>query len=276
MVIEKTVFFIREIIKRYFKDKVGDSAAALTYYFIFSFFPIVIMGSTLLGYADISTAELSNMLSGILPKDVIKIVNQYIIYVTLYKSKNLLMVSIFFTVYFPLRAMSKIMSEINMAYQAESKRPLFGRILLIIVFAMFFAAVFLSSVVMLVVGRRILMYVSEFVNISEEFIDFWVPARFFALAFISFAVITMLYWIAPECKIKLREAVPGAAAAVLGLIFVSWIFSYYVENIGSYSIVFGSIGAIIVLLLWIYLMVTIIIMGAEVNSVLKIIKERNF
>ncbi len=263
------VFFIKELATRYFKDEVGDSAAAMTYYLIFSFFPIVIMGSTILGYANISPDVVYEIFKDILPNDIIEIVNEYLIYVTLYKSKNILMVSIFFTVYFPMRAMYKTVNEINNVYGQENKRNIFVKFIIVLAFTLFFVVISFVSSVMFVLGRGMLSAASEYFEISDRFINFWVAARFFMITMILFVTMTLLYWGAPERKVRLSEAVPGAAAAVLGFITASSLFSYYVENLGNYSVVFGSIGAVIVLILWIYIISTIIIIGAEINCVLK-------
>jgi Predicted membrane protein len=125
----------------------------------------------------------------------------------------------------------------------------------------------------MIAGRSILSFASKFVGISTEFIDAWVINRFAAMAIICFVTITILYILAPNCKVGFTQAFPGAALAVFLWLLLSAGFSFYVENMGNYSLLFGSIGAIIVLLVWLYMMAVILLMGAEVNSVLKELSE---
>ena len=267
------VKFLYRLIRRYFKDDIGNSAAALSYYMVFSFFPLVILGSMLLGYANISSETIFQGLSGLLPKDVIDIINRYLLYVSTNKNANILMVSLFFTVYFPLRAVARIMDEINKAYQVKNERAFFRKLLFVLMFTVLFVFTIFASLTLLIAGRTILSYISRFVGISSEFIDWWVVSRFVAMAVICFVTITLLYILAPNCRVSFTQAFPGAAAAVFLWILLSAVFSYYVENMGSYSVLFGSIGAIIVLLVWLYMMASILLLGAEVNSILKELEE---
>lgn len=265
----KPVQFLIRLIKRYFNDDIGSSAAALSYYMVFSFFPLIILGSTILGYANISSESVSQAFSGILPLDVINIINRYLIYVNTNKNANILMVSLFFTVYFPIRAVKRIMDEINRVYKVKNKRHFFKKLLFVFMFTALFVFTIFASLTLLIAGRRILSFISNFVGISSSFIDVWVMNRFVAMAIICFVTITILYIIAPNCSVSFIQAFPGAATAVFLWLLLSAGFSYYVENMGNYSVLFGSIGAIIVLLVWLYMMASILLMGVEVNSVLK-------
>lgn len=267
------VQFLIRLVKRYFNDDIGSSAAALSYYMVFSFFPLIILGSMLLGYANISSNSVSQAFSGILPHDVINIINRYLMYVNTNKNANILMVSLFFTVYFPIRAVKRIMDEINRVYKVENKRHFFKKILFVFMFTALFVFTIFTSLTLLIVGRDILSFVSKFVGISSDFINAWVMNRFVAMAIICFVTITILYILAPNCKVSFTQAFPGAATAVLLWLLLSAGFSYYVENMGNYSVLFGSIGAIIVLLIWLYMMASILLMGAEVNSILKEMNE---
>lgn len=267
------VQFLIRLIKRYFVDDIGNSAAALSYYMVFSFFPLIILGSTLLGYANISSDSVSQAFSGILPHDVINIINRYLIYVNTNKNANILMVSLFFTVYFPIRAVKRIMDEINRVYKVENKRRFLKKILFVFMFTALIVFTIFASLTLLIAGRTILSFISNFVGISSDFIDVWVMNRFVAMAIICFVTITILYILAPNCSVSFIQAFPGAATAVLLWLLLSAGFSYYVENMGNYSVLFGSIGAIIVLLLWLYMMALVLLMGAEVNSVLKEMNE---
>ncbi|MGE4214980.1 MAG: YihY/virulence factor BrkB family protein [Anaerotignaceae bacterium] len=267
------VQFLIRLIKRYFNDDIGSSAAALSYYMVFSFFPLIILGSMLLGYANISSDSVSQAFSGILPHDVINIINRYLIYVSTNKNANILMVSLFFTVYFPLRAVKRIMDEINRVYKVQNERRFLKKILFVLMFTTLFVFTIFASLTLLIAGRTILSFISKFVGISSEFIDAWVINRFAAMAIICFFTITILYILAPNCSVSFTQAFPGAGAAVFLWLLLSAGFSYYVENMGNYSVLFGSIGAIIVLLVWLYMMASILLMGAEVNSVLKEMNE---
>ena len=128
----------------------------------------------------------------------------------------------------------------------------------------------LASLLLLAFGRTIISFLAKFnIILSADFINMWVYLRFIIMAGICMIVITALYCIAPSRPVKILNALPGAVAAVSMWIIVSALFSFYVEHMSKYSLLFGSIGAIIVLLLWLYIAAVILLMGAEINSVLE-------
>ena len=262
-------FFYR-LARRYFADDISSTAAALAYYMIFSFFPMVVGLSMILGYADIDIGAVTAVLARFMPDDIIDIVDMYLSYVAENKSVNIMAVSLFFTFYFPMRAVNYIMVGIDRAYGERKKRWLPIRIFLVLLFSVIILFTIFASLILLAVGRSLLEFIS-YINIfiPVKFIDMWVYLRFVIMAAICSVTVTMLYSIAPSRKIKFIRALPGAVAAVSCWLIVSAAFSFYVENIGNYSVLFGSIGAIIVLLLWLYITAVILLMGAEVNRVLE-------
>ena len=267
-------FFFR-VIKKILNDDVNNVAAALAYYLIFSFFPFIMVLSVILGYAHIDAVEVVNALSNTIPKDVVNIIERYLYYVSAYKSSNIMAVSIFFTLYFPMRAVNYIIAGIDRAYYSHEESNFFVWFIISLIFSVFFVLMVITSLILLAFGRGILEFLSkEVVFIPESFINTWVYIRFVIMAAMCLVIITALYSIAPKKRIPFFKALPGAVAAVSLWIIVSAIFSYYVETMAKYSIVFGSIGAIIVLLLWLYMTAAILIIGAEINSVLEEMQRR--
>jgi membrane protein len=80
-------------------------------------------------------------------------------------------------------------------------------------------------------------------------------------------IFTLLYIFVPCCKIKLKDALPGAVFSTGGWIITSLLFSFYIGNFGSYTRLYGSIGGIVILLVWIYISCIIIILGGEINAI---------
>ncbi len=257
------------VARRYFGDNVGNEAAALSYYLIFSLFPLMVFGSSLLGFANISQEMLYESLHGILPEEMIDMIAAYVAYATSGTSTNLLMVSLFFTFYFPYRAMSRVIRAINFAYRVERDRSVISKVILVFVFSLFLVALLFGTLVLTVMGRKILTLVARYIPITQGFIDLWAPLRFLILAVLTFLVVLFLYVMAPNCKVRLREVLPGALFTMVLWLAFSIGFSYYVEHVAYYSVVFGSLGAMIIMLIWLYAVAVILILGAELNSVLR-------
>ena len=265
---KKIISFVFNIMARYKRDDVGTVSASLTYYFIFSIFPTTIFLSNILGRYNISQSDFFNVFQGMLPIDIIEIIKKYLEYAGESGSTNMLMVSLFFSIYFPIRAVSRAMNAINIAYGVESKRSIFRKVILLLGLTIMFVVCILILFFILFMGKVVLGYVSRCLPISFEFIETWGSVRFLVLGLVSFVVLELIYWLVPEKEIFFFEAVPGAVFSTIGWLVFSIGFSFYVEHMGNYSILYGSIGAVVVLLIWLYFISWILLLGAEINCLI--------
>ena len=133
------------------------------------------------------------------------------------------------------------------------------------------------SIGLSVVGGRVLNYVSShlsaYITLSDGFIRLWSSLRFVIIGSIVFFLIAMMYGLAQESH-RMNRIWPGAVFSLVMWLVLSFLFSYYVENIARYSVIYGTLGAVIVLLLWLYLASVMLIMGAEFNSVLMVLRKQ--
>lgn len=98
-----------------------------------------------------------------------------------------------------------------------------------------------------VFGRVLGENVFGMIGLSEQFVEVWFIIRWILTALILIVVLTILFFIGPNKKLKLVHTLPGATVATIGWMLTSWGFSYYVSNFGNYSATYGSLGGIIVL-----------------------------
>ena len=115
--------------------------------------------------------------------------------------------------------------------------------------------------------KRSMQYSTPSAILTDGFIELWSTLRFVFLGCIVFLALAVLYGLAQETR-SVHYVWPGVLFSLTAWMVLSLLFSLYVENAANYSVIYGSIGAIIVLLLWLYLSATMMIMGAEFNSVL--------
>ena len=126
--------------------------------------------------------------------------------------------------------------------------------------------VIVVALVLPVFGKQIGVFLFSQFELSDQFISVWTTLRWLVSSIIIFVIFIGLYWLAPSKKITCRSTIPGAAFATIGWILTSWAFSFYVSNFGNYSATYGSIGAIIVLMVWFYISGIIIMISGEVNA----------
>lgn len=251
---------------RYYAHDVARDSAALTYYLLFAIFPLLVFFSTLVGLMHLDIEGLLDSMSRILPEQVLGIVGSYLEYVSTSPSRQLLVFSLIFSIWFPMRSTSCLMHSVRKAYGMLQPPSLVGGTLRNLAFTLWLIVTIAASIVLTTVGRRALKFVSGLVRISAGFIDLWGTLRFAALGVIMLLVLVPLNMLARGNRCPLREVVPGVLLSMVAWLALSAAFSYYVENVAHYSELYGSIATIVVVLLWLYMTGQVLIMGAEYNG----------
>ncbi len=262
------------------EHNVGRSAAALAFYLLFALFPLLIFISNLLGLLDLDVASISLTLQKILPHDVVGIIEGYLEHVSQTSSKSLLGFSLVFTIWFPMRAIRGLMDSVRLAYRLEKpKRPL-KYVLRQFVYTIVLLVAIVLALLLSVLGKRSIAFVSQLFPTGAEFISshlltIWQYLRFVPVAALMFAALGTLYAAALDKKQKMKAIWPGIFAALAAWLVISICFSFYVENFGSYSIIYGTLGTVIVLVMWLYITAFVLILGAELNAALLTIRTQD-
>lgn len=253
-------------IQGYFDNKVGRNAAAMTYYLLFAMFPFFIFVTSLLGLLHLPTLTLDGQITRFLPEDVVAFLNLAIEHITKSSNNALLTFGLVFSVWFPLRAVSNLMEAINDIYGEEKsgshsiRTAILTTLTIVLIPAM---------LLLLLLGERVLGFVGEYIPISAEFITGWSRMRFVPMAAALLFMLSAVYFFSPSKIQKARYILPGAVLSMGVWMLFSLIFSYYVDHMGRYSIIYGSIGVIIALLVWMDWSMIAMLMGAVFNVALK-------
>lgn len=261
------------LFERYYDHRVARDSAALTYYMLFALFPLMIFVNNLVGIMDLNIDSLVRELSGIVPSEVLELAEQYLSYVSADSSRTLLLFSLIFSIYFPYRAAGALMLSVRKAYgmgRPEHFLRYQGKLLLYTLSLILTMALSLATVVL---GNRAISFIGRYFPIDRLGVRLWASLRFVILGVFVFFVIALLYGIAQEQK-SINRIWPGVSVSLAMWLLISWLFSLYVENAARYSVIYGSIGTVIVLLLWLYLASVMLIMGAEFNSVLLELRKK--
>ena len=256
------------LIRRWFDHHVARDSAALTYYLLFALFPLLIFLNNLVGLLSYDLDALLAMLARVIPRDVVDLLGQYLVYVSRVSSRTLLWFSAVFTIYFPFRAANALFLSVRKAYGAGMPTGFVRYQLRVLLFTLLLIVAIFFSVFASTIGNRVLDFIAHYIYLSDLSIRLWSRLRFVFVGAVMFAVIALLYALALDKHPAKRGIWPGVLAALVAWIVVSMLYSLYVERAANYSVIYGSIGTIIVLLLWLYLTAALLIMGAEFNSVL--------
>ncbi|MED4202455.1 YihY/virulence factor BrkB family protein [Neobacillus mesonae] len=257
---------IRLLWHRISEDDLPGLSAQLAYYFLLSLFPLLIVLFTLIPYVPIPQQDMLGIIEKFAPVDAMQFIEKSINEIMSHRSGGLLSVGIIGTIWSASNGINAIVRAFNKAYNVpESRSFIVARgMAILLTFGMIF--VFLLALILPIFGREIGEFIFSQFGYSELFLKLWNTLSIVVSAIILFIIFSGLYWVAPNVKFRCRSAFPGAAFATFGWIVSSLGFSFYVGNFSNYTVTYGSIGAIIVLMIWLYISAFIIILGGEINA----------
>ncbi|EHY0680939.1 YihY/virulence factor BrkB family protein [Listeria monocytogenes] len=256
------------------QNDVSGNAAQLAYYMLFSIFPMLLIAATLLAYLHIDKDSVFNMIKEFAPDQIMDFLEENLNNLLTQKNGGLLSIGIIATLWSASNGMNAVMKSLNKAYGVTNKRNYVVQRLLSMFFTLAMLATVGATLLLLVFGQQIGMFLINHLNFSEDFLSFWNNLRWTVTLIVIFVVFTFLYWVAPNRRSTLISVLPGALFSTIGWTVASVGFAYYVNNFGNYSATYGSIGVIIILMLWFYLTGIILMIGGELNATLAIRKKK--
>ncbi|WP_271001825.1 YihY/virulence factor BrkB family protein [Listeria seeligeri] len=256
------------------QNDVSGNAAQLAYYMLFSIFPMMLIAATLLAYMHIDKDSVFNMLKEFAPEQILDFLEENLNNLLTQKNGGLLSIGIIATLWSASNGMNAVMKALNKAYGVTNKRNYVVQRLLSMFFTLAMLATVGATLLLIVFGQQIGLFLINHLNFSEDFLSFWNNLRWTVTLIVIFVVFTFLYWVAPNRRSTLISVLPGAIFSTIGWTVASVGFAYYVNNFANYSATYGSIGVIIILMLWFYLTGIILMVGGELNATLAIRKKK--
>ncbi|WP_052219566.1 YihY/virulence factor BrkB family protein [Clostridium tetani] len=260
----------KNIINKIIEDEVPALASQLSYSLLLSFFPFLIFLMTLLGFSSIDNEYVLFELKTMLPDSAYELVYNTVIEILGTRDSNLLSFSIIFTVWTSSTGFRAVIKGINKAYDEKEKRSLPKVFLISILSTLSLGFLIILTVLFLVFGQLIGLYLVQKLKMGSLFYLTWNIIRYIIILSSLVVIFALMYKFIPSRKLKWKEVMPGAIFATVGWLLSSFIFSYYVNNFANYSRIYGSIGAVIILMVWLYLTSIIIILGGELNAFISI------
>ena len=256
------------MVQRYLRHNVAIQSAALAFYLLFTIFPFLIFISALLGLLQLDVAAILHALEELLPLEVVSLVEMYLTHVGSNPSPRLLLFGLFFSIYFPMRATNSLMHSVRTAYHLGPPHSSVRHRVKTLLYTVLLITTIALTLILMTVGERFLRYAVEQFRLPLLIAELWVRLRFPVTAVVGYFALFFLYALAQDSRQPWRNIWPGTLAALAGWVFLSWLYALYVNHIAHYSALYGSIGAIIVLLVWLNMSAVTLIMGAEMNGTL--------
>jgi membrane protein len=276
MDLNKKKNFFKNLYHQILADEVLGISAQISYYLLLSFFPFFIFLITLLNYTPLAKEESLVRLAIFLPGEAYQMVMAIIEETADARSTTLLSVGMIGTLWVASRGTSTLIRGMNKAYNIEEKRPFWKLIGIGILFTVALAIVILFSLGLLVFGQVIKNLLIDFAGLTYLFNWIWSLFQYIIPIIFIFFTFATVYRFGPNRPLRFKDILWGTVFSTLGWIVASFGFAFYVNNFGNFTRVYGSIGGVIILLLWLYISSMIVLIGAEINAVGDVsMKKRN-
>jgi len=268
-------------------DQVPGRCAELAYYFLFSVFPLLLFLTSLLGYlAGDPDSRLRRLFFHLLEplspsSDVTALLRNTLDQVIAGRGGARLSLSLLAALWVASAGMLAVARTLNSAFGVEESRPWWRRRLVAIMLTIGFAALVICALTIIFYGHQIGVALAAALGIGPAFIVFWHALRWLLVSAFLLLSFDAIYNFAPDTGrgAGRRWGTPGAVIAVILFLAASFGFRFYLyEPENGIATTYGSLGGVIVLMLWFYLTALAILVGGEVNSVifrqLKVLRHR--
>ena len=243
-------------------------AAALSYYFVLSLFPALIFLSAAIAYLPIP--DLSHqtlvLLAPFLPAEGMDLIRRVLDDIIRSDRGTFLSFGLLGTLWTVSGGFAAIIEALNIAFEVKDNRPFWKTRPLAVGLAFIVGTLVLISLCVMVLGPRFGQWLAERVHLSQGFVLLW-PYLHWSIV-VAFAVLAVeaLYFLAPNVKMRLLATLPGAILAVGCWIGLSHLLGVYFRHFGNFNKTYGTLGAAIALMIWLYWTGFAILVGAELNA----------
>lgn len=262
---------LKRLVKRINEDRIFGRAAQLSYYFLLALFPLLLFLINILGYlaqqGTLFRDKLLIYVAALMPASAFLLVHNTLDEVSAASGKGKLSFGLLAALWAASNGMGAISDTLNIAYNVKERRPWWKVRLICVGLTVALAILILAALAIVLYGGTIGEALATRYGFGNLFTIVWKIVQWpIALLFVL-STFNLIYNFAPNVPAQARRLVtPGAFAGVGLWLLVSFGFRLYLEFFDSYSVTYGSLGAVIILMLWFYLSGVAILIGGEVNS----------
>lgn len=268
-----------EIIKRTFKafgeDDMDSYAAALAYRAMFALFPFLLFLITLIGFLDVPEFFdwLRDQAAAALPSQATEQVDSVVENLG-ERRGGLMSLGVLIAIWTSSIGIRSLMNALNNAYNVQEARPIWKVMPLAVLYTIGIAIILLCAAAFMILGPQAMEWLASHAGFEQTFITIWTWIRWPLAILLQMLLVAVIYYLGPNVEQEFRFITPGSVMAVLVWILATWAFGYYVGNFSDYDAVYGSIGAVIVLMLYFYISAAVLLLGAEMNAVIEHASEQ--
>jgi len=263
--------FFRELKRETSEDDIFNGAAALGFYLTLAIFPAMIFLMAVIPYLPIQNVDqaIMDLLRQALPSDAAQMFSGVVQQITREQRGGLLSFGFLGALWATSSGMYAIMQQLNITYDVEEARSFIRARLTAIGLSLLFGVLVIGGFSLIVLGGQIQDWLGSRFGYSEALLTFFVVFRWIIIVLGLLLAFALIYYLAPNVEQRFVFITPGSIAGVLVLMLASLGFAWYARSFGNYDATYGSIGAVIVLMLWLYIAGLSILIGSEINALIE-------
>lgn len=263
--------FLVDLNREISEDNVFVGAAALGYYLTLAIFPALILLMTIIPYLPVANIdqEIMRVLETALPEDAFSMVSRVVEEVTSQRRGGLLSFGVLGTLWAASTGMYAIMQQLNITYDVSEARSYIRARAVALALSIMFGLLVIGAFWLIVAGGAAEDWLGEQRGIPDFLLTIFAVFRWIVIVLALLLGFALIYKFAPNVEQKFRFITPGSVIGVLLLIIASLGFAIYVANFADYSATYGSIGAVIILMFWLYIAGLVILVGSEINALIE-------
>jgi membrane protein len=251
-------------------DQLSNGAAALAFYMVLALFPLAIFGLSVLPYLQVENLEqaVMDLVSEALPRSAADLLTNTVRSVVSQRSSGLLSFGFVFALWSATSGLHGLMQQLNVVYEVEEERTFLRARALALVLTVAFFGLVVGALGLITCGGMLQEYIGNHLGWSGGLRMTFAGLRWVIIILALHSAFSLIYHLGPNLHRRFEFVTPGSAAATVAMLLASLAFKSYVNRFSDYDALYGSLGAVIVLLLWLFAAGWVILFGAELNDVL--------
>lgn len=268
---ERKLFsIIREFAAEVRKDNTGTYAAQASFFIVLSSIPFLMLIFTIINlFIDIDPQAVIHTVSGFAPAKVSEMVS-LIIAELFDKSASIPVISVTAAsaLWLSSRGVMALYTGINHIYHLPGKNYLYER-LISVLYTLAFIAVLVLTMIFIGFGSRAEEIIASYSALLSDILHFLFRGKIYIFFIFQTLIFALSYKFLPQKHCKFATVLPGAVFSATGWLVFSFFYSIYIDNFSDYTLVYGSLAAVVLLMLWLYFCMNIFLFGAEINKFIK-------
>ena len=259
-----TIFFWKGLME----GAITTRASSLAFNFFLAFFPSIIVFLTLIPYIPVTGLQetLMELLNVVLPPSTNEITFQALDDIINNTRASLLSIGFLLALYFSTNGINSLIEAFNASYHIRENRPIIQQRILSLGLTLLLSFMLIIAMGLIIFGKFVVSYLTEYKLITQYAGELILYGKWFTILLVLWLGISILFHLGPSIKSKWKLFTPGSILATLGIIITSIGFNYYINHFSQYNKIYGSIGTLMIILIWMYFNSIILLTGFELNA----------